>query len=175
MFGIGMPEMIIILVIALIVIGPQKLPDLARSLGKGLAEFKKISEGFQKNIMEESRKTEDVKKEPSPPIQEAQTEQVITPTNAEAPPVEKANTSPELASSLELARSPELASSLEKGLAAFKKASEEFQKNNREESCKIEDEIKELMPQVQAAMTEHITSLAKDETQQAEKTNTTLA
>ena len=168
MFGIGMPEMIIILVIALIVIGPQKLPDLARSLGKGLAEFKKISEGFQKNIMEESRKTEDVKKEPSPPIQETQTEQVITQTKAEAPPVEKANTSPELA------RSPELASSLEKGLAAFKKASEEFQKNNREESGKIEAEINELRPQVQAAMTEHITFHAKAETRQSVRTNTTL-
>lgn len=58
MFGIGIPELMIILVIALIVVGPNKLPELARSLGKGLAEFKKASSDFRRNVEEEGRGTD---------------------------------------------------------------------------------------------------------------------
>jgi sec-independent protein translocase protein TatA len=50
MFGIGLPELLIILVVALIVFGPKKLPDLARSLGKGMAEFKKATEDFKSSV-----------------------------------------------------------------------------------------------------------------------------
>ncbi len=51
MFGIGMPELILIAVVALIVLGPKKLPDLAKSMGKAMREFKKatseLKETFQ--------------------------------------------------------------------------------------------------------------------------------
>ena len=50
MFGIGMPEMILIMAIALIVIGPKKLPDLAKSLGKAFGEFKKATSELKESF-----------------------------------------------------------------------------------------------------------------------------
>ena len=60
MFGIGLPEMILIMALALIVVGPDKLPDLARSLAKGLMELKKTAEGLKDSFSEEGNPLDDV-------------------------------------------------------------------------------------------------------------------
>jgi sec-independent protein translocase protein TatA len=72
MFGsLGMPELIVIFVIALIVFGPRKLPELGRSLGRGIAEFKKATNELQTSLedeirLEEQRLAADTSQGPAP-------------------------------------------------------------------------------------------------------------
>jgi TatA/E family protein of Tat protein translocase len=76
MFGsIGMPELIIILVIALIIFGPRKLPELGKSLGRSLNEFKRASADLQNTLEQEikleEQKEQQVKSRTESPVTEA--------------------------------------------------------------------------------------------------------
>ena len=62
MFGIGMPELLVIAVVALLVVGPKKLPDIAKALGKGLFEFRKATDSATETI-KETFKTDELKKD----------------------------------------------------------------------------------------------------------------
>jgi sec-independent protein translocase protein TatB len=73
MFGIGMTELMVILVVALIVFGPTRLPELARSLGRAMAEFRRASTDLRQTFNEA---VQEPKPEPAPP----------QPTPAIAPP-----------------------------------------------------------------------------------------
>jgi Tat protein translocase TatB subunit len=91
MFGIGMPELLLLLAIALIVVGPKKLPELAKALGRGLAEFKKATSDLKESLDTSTDFTElkqsfdDIQETvvdasiPADPNDEAETVEVDTP------------------------------------------------------------------------------------------------
>ena len=66
MFGIGMPELLVILVVALVVLGPNRLPELARTLGKAMAEFRRQSSDIMDEFQQQARLEEEVAQRPKP-------------------------------------------------------------------------------------------------------------
>jgi Tat protein translocase TatB subunit len=72
MFGIGMPELLVILVVALVVLGPNRLPELAKTLGKAMAEFRRQSSDIMDEFQNQMRVEDDAArrakaKPPTPP------------------------------------------------------------------------------------------------------------
>ena len=80
MFGLGMGEVVIILVLALILLGPQKLPDAAKQLGKGLREFRKATDDLKAQFETE------LYSEPTKPQKPTLVEPVKPPADGESPP-----------------------------------------------------------------------------------------
>ena len=67
MFGIGFPELLMIMAIALIVLGPKRLPDIAKALGRGLSEFKRASDELKQTFEAEVR-SHDTDQQTPPPV-----------------------------------------------------------------------------------------------------------
>ena len=94
MFGIGMQEIIVILVLALIVIGPKKLPEVAKALGKGYGEFRRAFEDMRSSInadisadtraADESEKLRELSDRIPPPLQKPPDSSAGTPAKPEA-------------------------------------------------------------------------------------------
>jgi sec-independent protein translocase protein TatB len=90
MFGIGLPEMIVIFAVALIVVGPDKLPGLARSLAKGIMEMKKTLNQVKENLTEEGEVLNSVQTDLQKTAEELRGKMIdVDPTSWQLPPTDQ--------------------------------------------------------------------------------------
>jgi TatA/E family protein of Tat protein translocase len=105
LFGIGMPELVIIFVIALLVFGPKELPKIGRTIGKAMGEFRRASdelrEGIQREI--ELAEREDQGAAPTPPLAEEPPVTAAAETTPPAPQEPAGETRPEEAAAVSVA------------------------------------------------------------------------
>lgn len=83
-FGIGLPEMALIMVLALLVFGPKKLPEIGRSLGKAIRGFQEASKEFETEFKKEAERLEKVVNEPMKATLEPQEPKALASTSADA-------------------------------------------------------------------------------------------
>ena len=79
MFGIGMPELIIIMVVALIVLGPKRLPDIAKTLGRGMAEFRRATTDLKNQLEVDLEEEEEEEEEEEKPLDTEEEQQPSQP------------------------------------------------------------------------------------------------
>ncbi len=104
MFGIGSSEFLVIILVALLVLGPSHLPKIARTLGKAMGEFRRVSNEFQRtlNLEAEREEHEERKKQASQEFLREESSSASVKTQA-APASETAQTAPKPASELDAA------------------------------------------------------------------------
>lgn len=83
-FGVGLPEMALIMVLALLVFGPKKLPEIGRSMGKAIKGFQEASREFEEEFKKEAQQIEKALTEPMKATLEPDAPKVLTAPEAEA-------------------------------------------------------------------------------------------
>jgi sec-independent protein translocase protein TatA len=87
-FGIGLPEMALIMGLALLVFGPKKLPEIGRSLGKAIRGFQEASKEFESEFKKEADQLEQVVKAPMSATLETASQPALSPSDTEVVPIE---------------------------------------------------------------------------------------